>query len=164
MRLFFALLPDPETALAVDDWRSRYLRLPPPARAISLRNLHITLRFCGEVNEQQSKQLVAKARNIKASQISVSLDVSGYFGNTRIAWIGPECTPPDILYLHQRLGAAKERGYQPHLTLYRGLEAPPPPPLMPPAFQFRCASFELMISTRGRTGVHYDVLESFPLN
>ncbi|MAW29294.1 MAG: hypothetical protein CMP98_10885 [Gammaproteobacteria bacterium] len=63
------------------------------------------MRFCGQVNEQLSKQLAAKARNIKTSQISVSLDVGSYFGNT---WTGPERTAQDIMYLHQRLGAANE--------------------------------------------------------
>jgi len=66
------------------------------------------LRFCGQVSEQRSKQLAAKARNIKGSQISVSLDVGSYFRNT---WTGPERTVQGILYLHQRLRAANESAF-----------------------------------------------------
>ena len=163
MRLFFALLPDPDISVAIDDWRRRYLRLPPPARPVPVQNLHITLRFCGEVNEQQSRKLAGRARQIDAARISMPLNVAGYFANTGISWLGSDAIEPDLLSLHKQLATTTERRFIPHVTLYRGITSPPPPPLMPPSFDLLFSSFALMTSMRGRNGVRYDPVEIFPL-
>lgn len=162
MRLFFALQPDPDLALEIDVWRQRHIRLD--ARAVPPQNLHVTLYFCGECDSDQTRQLISRAQRIDAQRLTLPLDTFGYFGNSGIAWIGPDRPHDGLNDLHRQLAPRAERRFTPHLTLFRGVNEPPPPPLLPPDFSLRCDAFALMVSQRGEKGVRYDTVEVFPLH
>ncbi|MDC0069512.1 RNA 2',3'-cyclic phosphodiesterase [Gammaproteobacteria bacterium] len=162
MRLFFALIPEPDLILRIEDWRARQLRLS--ARPVPPQNLHVTLYFCGENDAEQTRALVSRARRVEAPILSMPLNTFGYFANTGIAWIGPDRTHDGVNNLAKQLATRSERRYTPHLTLFRGVREPPPPPLMSPQFELNCDSFALMSSTRNHKGVRYEPLEIFPLH
>jgi 2'-5' RNA ligase len=100
----------------------------PGARWVDPGNLHLTLRFIGEVDEGMASDIDAALARIRAPGFGVTLAGAGCFGGERprVLWIGVEDSPP-LLQLQERIEAALRRGgvppdtrrYSPHVTLAR---------------------------------------------
>ncbi len=125
MRLFLALsLPEP--------LRGRLAALCtglPSARWVAPENLHLTLRFIGEVDGGQARDLDAALVQVWAPRLTVTLASVGRFGSgrkLRALWVGIEPNP-DLDRLYRKLdhavrdaGLAPEgRNFKPHVTLAR---------------------------------------------
>lgn len=100
----------------------------PGARWVDPGNLHLTLRFIGEVDEGMASDIDAALARIRAPRFAVTLAGAGCFGGDkpRLLWIGVESS--DALFqLHDRIEAALRRAglapdtrrYSPHVTLAR---------------------------------------------
>lgn len=99
------------------------------ARWVAAENLHVTLRFIGEVDEDQAEDLAAALDLVTADPFEVSIKGLGTFGHPpHSVWAGVVDTPPGALAaLHAnvesalvRAGAKPEgRKYTPHVTLAR---------------------------------------------
>ena len=169
MRLFFGLKPDPQTVLDIADWRER--TLPPMERPVPTDNLHITLVFLGQVDPSRMEELLNFADETVSMPFDLMLNQLGYFSKSKILWIGPEVTGETILQLAKdlrkmtrRLGVKSNRGqYQPHLTIARRCQVPPPASILKPDFRLVFQHFALFESTNTRTGVRYRVLEEWTL-
>jgi len=124
MRLFIAI-PLPATL------RARLTQLQeglPAARWVPEENLHLTLRFIGEVDGRVARDIDAALSQIHAEPFSVSLVGVDRFGGgkPRMLWAGVE-TNPALVHLQakieqalQRAGLAPEgRKFKPHVTLAR---------------------------------------------
>src|SRR5438105_4865968 len=123
IRLFAALpLPDP-----VGEALTRRQSGIEHARWVPRENLHVTLRFFGEVREDLARDLDAELLAIRAEPFEIALEAAGAFGagdDFNVAWAGVADSPA----LH-RLAAACEaaarraglkpdkRRYRPHVTL-----------------------------------------------
>jgi 2'-5' RNA ligase len=94
-------------------------------------NLHLTLKFLGEVPEEQIEAIVEALRAIAQATAPFPFTVKGVGGfpdlrRPRVLWVGVEPTPP-LMRLQQiveqameRLGfPPEERAYHPHITLGR---------------------------------------------
>lgn len=124
-RLFVALpIPD---AIAFDLEGMAYGL--PGARPVPPENLHITLRFIGEVDGGLARDIDASLSEIAMPSFPVSLSGVGCFGDgrkTRSIWVGVEPSP-ELLRLREkvenairRAGAQPERRkFRPHVTLAR---------------------------------------------
>ncbi len=125
MRLFVALpLPD--------DLRARLAGLAggvPHARWVAPENLHLTLRFIGDVDGAQARDVDAALAQISAPAFTLSLTGVGRFGageKVRSLWVGAE-ESAELCRLHgkieqalQRSGLAPEgRKFKAHVTLAR---------------------------------------------
>ena len=125
IRLFVALsLPE--------DLRARLAALGggiEGARWVPAENLHVTLRFIGEVQESVGEDLVAALDGVRSGPVRVSLSGAGHFGTRDKAhslWIGVERTP-ELVALHEKTDRAlvraglppEPRKYAPHVTLAR---------------------------------------------
>ncbi len=125
MRLFFALLPPPALCEALRDimhgvhgahWQSR-------------EQLHLTLRFVGDVNMHQADELAAALPRMVSHLPALTLAGLGVFesaGRPNALWI--RATPAEPLaQLHRKLDRlcqtvglkAEGRAYLPHVTLAR---------------------------------------------
>ncbi len=174
MRLFFGLEPDEETALAIAAWRDR--ELPHSGRSVPIANLHITLAFLGEVSHHRLERLTAATDELAQAGATPSfglvLDQLGYWAKPRICWLGPGAWPDQLNQLASSLaglgaaqGGKRSRGqFQPHLTLARGCEIPPPAPLNPPHFELQFSHFSLFESRQGKSGVSYHPVASWELS
>lgn len=184
IRLFTALgLPD--------DLRRRLTALQggvDNARWVAPHNLHITLRFIGEVSEDRAHDIVAALDRIRTGAFPVTVAGAGRFGSggrTRSLWAGVERSEA-LDALHEKIdralintGLAPEgRKYTPHVTLARfgggrergrdasagrvlqWLEAQGGFFAMP----FEAREFVLYESHLGRKGADYVPLASFPLD
>lgn len=125
LRLFVALtLPA--------DVRDRLRRLTggiPGARWTPPENLHLTLRFVGDVDEGAAADLDAELSRIAFPAFTLTLDGVGTFGASRrprTLWVGV-APSPDLGVLQGRVEAAAQRAgqpaesrkFHPHVTLAR---------------------------------------------
>lgn len=173
MRVFFAIGPDPETALQIADWRDR--QFSHPARPVPVANFHLTLAFAGELPAESVEALCQATEQWLAGRppagASLTLDQTGYWPGPGIYWLGPSRWPPSLDSLAGKLrrlvvsaGARRERKrFQPHITLFRRCQSAPPMPARAPDFSLVYRHFALYESRQLRDGVAYDALAEWPL-
>jgi len=105
----------------------------PGARWSTREQLHLTLRFIGDVEEGDARAIDETLSGISAPRFTLELKGVGVFGgkNPRALWVG---VAPNEALVHlqrkiesvmQRLGfPAEERKFTPHVTLARLRAAP----------------------------------------
>jgi 2'-5' RNA ligase len=173
-RLFVAIRP-PETV------REQLLELMegmPGMRWQHDDQLHLTLRFIGEVERPVAEDLTAALRHVHFDRFSIALDGVGKFEKHRNGALWAGVHPKDQLKaLHAKVERAcqsaglepERRAYHPHITLARwkgkaqrldaylerhsGLSSVP----------WEAQEFILYESHLGREGAHYEAIERFPL-
>jgi RNA 2',3'-cyclic 3'-phosphodiesterase len=120
LRLFVALRPPPAI-------RSRLLALGsgvPGGRWQDDEQLHLTLRFVGEVERPQAEDLAAALGSVHAPAPELRLAGVGRFDDAIWAGVAPEAP---LAALHRKVDAAcgraglapERRAYKPHVTLAR---------------------------------------------
>jgi len=123
-RYFFALWPNKNMRNTIIGCSSK-LQLTGSYTKNS--NLHITLVFLGKLNPQQLPALIKQVEKIPFSSFELCLNHSGYFKNSKAAWLGLESIPDSLLQLHMQLInvaeqcniSIKSQSYKPHVTLSR---------------------------------------------
>ena len=101
MRLFFALWPPRETALALHEWAKGL-----EGRATAAEKIHLTLAFLGGV---EPAKLIAAAKKVQAQAFELPVDTAKYWRDNHIVWVGPREIPDGLRLLVERL----------HFALYR---------------------------------------------
>ncbi|HEX9592764.1 MAG TPA: RNA 2',3'-cyclic phosphodiesterase [bacterium] len=101
----------------------------PGARWVEGEQLHLTLRFIGEVDGGVLREIRASLETVHGRPFSLALQGVGHFpprGQPRVVWVGVEKSAP-LTQLHGRVesalaavGVAREgRKFSPHITLAR---------------------------------------------
>ncbi|PTQ12312.1 RNA 2',3'-cyclic phosphodiesterase [Sphingomonas oleivorans] len=151
------------------------------ARWQSDEQLHVTLRFIGEVDRHCAADVAAALGSVHHAAFDLALDGIGHFdrkGRIESLWAGVGPHEP-LKALHQKIDQAlvrvglpgEQRAYLPHLTLARfgraGATGPVEPFLgrtaglsSPPV---RIVDFCLYESSLGRDGASYTIVERYPL-
>jgi RNA 2',3'-cyclic 3'-phosphodiesterase len=153
-------------------------------RWVNTQGMHLTLKFLGEIPDQDVSRIAGLLENVVKSHSAFDLRLqgAGWFPpgrkNPRVLWVGVEGGPSlgilqkDIEIAVEKLGFAREaREFHPHLTLGRvklpsGLE-----PLLSDLEKHREAVFgEMRVSkvtfiksTLKPSGAEYSILSEFPL-
>lgn len=172
MRAFLALLPDPDTAIKIDWWRSQCWRDVPGA--VAVQNLHITLAFLGDIDASQQRRLQSLLDGVVRPAFSIELATVGYQLDQRMLWLEPgahaECRralDELVVALRQtcaRAGIGVDKGrYRPHMTLARRLATPAPSPLFAPNVVIEADRFHLVASRRNPDGPVYQIVQSWQL-
>jgi 2'-5' RNA ligase len=120
----FAALPMPEAigqALARHQKRIEGARWSPPG------NLHLTLRFFGDLREDVARDLDTELLAVRTPPFEIVLSGVGAFGeghDAHVAWAGVEPSEPLSHLAHACEAAARRAGlkpdtraYRPHITL-----------------------------------------------
>lgn len=168
-RLFFALTPPIELAryfhhLAMTDLQEcRGRQLKP-------EQIHLTLRFVGEVNPETASCLQQAAGNISLPSFELVFDTLGYWPRPRVVWSMPSRTPATLTELAAQLEhacvscglAAEKRAYVPHLTLVRNARQAPAHGTMKP-LPWPVEAFALIQSETLPQGAVYTELRRWPL-
>jgi len=176
IRLFVAL-PLPE------ELRLRIALLAggiPGANWVAGENLHLTLRFVGEVDEGTADDIDSALLAVRAPGFAVELAGVGHFGDAgaaRALYLGVERNPA-LAHLQERVEAAvvragcepERRRFTPHVTLARLKRAPTGRVRdfvagnalfrLPP---FTADRFALYSSHRARAGADYREEAAYPL-
>ncbi|HUC71476.1 MAG TPA: RNA 2',3'-cyclic phosphodiesterase [Stellaceae bacterium] len=105
----------------------------PKARWVDPGNLHLTLRFIGEISEDAAADVDEALARLRARRFLLQLAGTGVFGGDRPRnlWAGVERTP-ELAALHDKIEQAltraglppEPRKFSPHVTLAR-LHNPP---------------------------------------
>ena len=152
----------------------------PGARWTEAENLHLTLRFIGEVPEDQVAEIDAALAEIRAPGFDLTLDGVGVFGsnrNARILWAGVERSE-GLTHLQAKVESAvvrcdlpaEERRFSPHVTLARLRDAPKErvgrfleERGLFRAGPMRIGHFTLYRSLLGKSGPVYQPVAEYPL-
>jgi 2'-5' RNA ligase len=150
----------------------------PGARWQSDEQLHLTLRFIGEVDSHQADDVAAALGSVHHEALEISLAGVGSFGKRGKGAIWAGVKPRDELKrLHKKVDQAclragippDKRAYHPHITLARlGRSAGPAEPFLErwaglSSEAFRVDSFCLYESRLGSEGASYTVAERYKL-
>lgn len=175
-RLFVALRPPRATRDALIDLMEGL----PGARWVDEEQLHLTLRFVGEVDGHRAEDVAAALGRISHPPIEVTLSGLGRFGKPgkpHTLWVGAEPRAP-LKVLHEQINTLlstvgldpERRAYLPHVTIARldsgtapldrylgehaGITLPP----------FRAEHFVLFESTLSHEGPSYEMVARYPLD
>jgi len=132
IRSFIAFPVSAETAQAVSHAIMEWQRLPGDVRWTSVINMHLTLKFLGDVPPDQLAAVREALANAAAgtAPFRIQFGPLGAFPSwrrPRVLWIGPVSVPPQVAVLYEAmeremstLGFPREdRPFSPHLTLAR---------------------------------------------
>ena len=161
MRLFFALWPPQETALALERWAHALKGRRTPGGKI-----HLTLAFLGEADAQKA---ITAARRVQAAAFRLPLEEARYWGHNQIVWAGPRQVPAELarlvdmlqLELYKESFILERRPFAAHLTLVRKAPAQSMPAL--PRMEWPVTEFHLVSSSLGLASSGYDTVERFTL-
>lgn len=153
----------------------------PHARWQNDDQIHLTIRFIGDVDRHQGEDIAASLTGIAAPAPSVTLDGVGTFdthGRVETLWAG--VAPHDALAgLHRKVDralvsagiTADRRAYVPHITLARFTRGSPPGPALDiylgdhaglASAPFAFSHLTLFESHLGHEGASYEVIGRWP--
>ncbi len=176
MRLFVGL-PIPGD---ISDQLSTLCNGLPGARWVGPSNMHITLRFVGEVSESDAEEIDANLTKVRVEPFDLELQGFNTFGRgskTRALWTGIATSPP-LDHLHNKIQSAvvrsgqppESRKFIPHLTVARfsnvdiaRLELFIAGNNLFRAGPFPVASFALFESVLGKAGPVYSPLATYSM-
>lgn len=96
------------------------------ARWVAKKNLHLTLNFVGEIQEDKVDKIKSILKTIKQDKFQASLSEIGFFPNSnlvKVVWVGLE-PRKTILQLAQKIDQelmdfSREQKFESHITLGR---------------------------------------------
>jgi 2'-5' RNA ligase len=150
----------------------------PGARWQDDEQLHLTLRFIGEVERHQAEDIATALGSLHHKSFEIALASVGSFGRRGKGAVWAGVTPQDELkILHKKVDQAclragvdpDTRAYHPHITLARlGRSAGPVEPFLErwaglTSETFAVDSICLYESRLGSEGASYTVAERYPL-
>lgn len=174
-RLFVALRPPPAMREALLEARDDL----PGARWQNDDQLHLTLRFIGEVDRHRAEDVAAVLGGVRHPAFDLKLDGIGSFdrrGRIDNIWAGVTPHPP-VRSLHAAITSAlgrvgipaEQRAFVPHITLARLTRGPASPAALPidriwpRPVEARFEHFILYESELGTSGASYSAIGRYPL-
>ena len=140
-------------------------------RWVTRAQLHITLRFLGELRPETLEQVKDRLASLRFEPFEVGLSCAGAFpamSCPRVLWLSGKRGKKKLFAMAEAVdeavaaaGLARERrAFKPHLTIARTNGTPLPPALMralenTPMLAWRCESFDLMRSRLTPQGAVY---------
>ena len=180
MRLFVALEIPPTVRENLANFIKQLRPLAPEPRWLRPENLHVTLKFIGELPAERLTAIRTALASIRTAQaVTIDFRGLGFFPNgkrPRVFWAGMNASPnlkmlaADIEHAVEKLGIPPEqRPFSPHLTLAR-FEPPRLPEKLRVPIQdnaerefgsLAAQEFHLIESKLKPSGAEYTTLESF---
>jgi 2'-5' RNA ligase len=159
-----------------------------PIRWVPVENIHLTLKFLGDIRLEQVKPLLRSMEEVTVGYPVFEFEIVGLgcfpsCKRPRVIWLGVEQTEDRLVQLHQSIDVTlihmdfepERKRFHPHLTLGRIKKSTRPDQLKslarqldevePFAGQVGCVeSVHLIQSKLSRSGAEYTSLGSAPLN
>ena len=169
-RLFVALWPDADTRRQIAALQKQLMtRSGLLDGAVAVENLHLTLRFLGNVPVTDIDRLCNHLSRVSMQPFAFSLQRWGHFSRPGILWIGPDTPGAPLCELQAAVQtacreafAAPDKHFRAHVTLFRKLTRLPPVQAFEP-IEWPVDGFVLVASTPRPDGVQYRVLREFAL-
>lgn len=170
-RLFFGVAP---SAAQIEQLREVLIQLPASLKPVLENNLHLTLRFLGQVTQPQAlalcQQLDTYSQLLALPAFAVRLEQLECWAGPKVLCLAGAVEDPalasldallDQLALQQDLGA-RQHPLRPHISLAR--HARKVPPLAYTPITLIANNLHLYHSESTADGVRYRVLASWPLH
>ncbi len=165
-RLFFALWPDDRSRRQIDRLNQR---IDDPGRKLIPDNLHITLVFLGNVDDEIAKGVQQQAADIVAGPVTLTFDELDFWHRPKVYCLTCHRQPKSVYTLVNALTKMvstfpvrlDKRTYRAHITLARKATKRPRIDFEPITMEFD--RFALVESVSTEQGVRYRVLDSWPL-
>ncbi len=176
MRLFVAVELPKEIKDKLYDFQ---LKIKPFVKAVFVhkKNLHLTLKFLGEVEEKRLDGIKNKLKNVNVRKFKVRIEGTGVFPNEkfiRIVWVGlgPE---EKVIELQKKVDeeliefSEQETRFKAHLTLARVKHVKNKKNLLDflknsnIGGEFVVSEFSLIKSELTKDGPRYSVVETYAL-
>ncbi len=132
MRTFIAVNVSDETRTVAQRMIRRIDEANVGAKCVQTPNLHITLKFLGEVQVERTPEICSAVQKAAQSTLSFSLECGGLDAfpdraHPRTVWMGVQSGHEALMQLQQRIDQetrqlgyqGESRQYHPHLTLAR---------------------------------------------
>jgi 2'-5' RNA ligase len=131
VRSFVAVdLNDNRLVQNIIDTQQRLYRTGGDLKLVEPQNIHITLRFLGEIRQELIQEIIEQMKQIRFSAFKVEFKGLGVFpglNRPRVVWIGIEEGAEKLVgifeTLEQRLRTLRiepdRRGFTPHITIAR---------------------------------------------
>lgn len=168
-RLFFGLMPEEGIRdLLVEAAKS--FPTVKGVRPISKGNLHVTLLFLGNVEDNARTYLENKVVQTYVQAFTIRLDLFGYFKRPQTTWIGCSSYPSELTRLVNHLKSIgvqcgvdfDDRPHKPHVTLFRKVQkAEFPTELI--SINWRVHEFHLLESISEGNTTRYDKIGTYRL-
>ncbi len=130
MRAFISLdIKSKEALNKIDIFQKKLKNTACPMKVVEKENLHLTLKFLGEISEPAYKRIVDSLEPALEdfSSFEVCLKGTGFFpsiSNLRVIWVGMNA--PEIVYIQKEIedtinsmGFTEDKKFVPHLTVSR---------------------------------------------
>src|SRR3989344_3246386 len=127
MRLFIAIELPKEVKDYLFSIKNNFNKNIAKVNWIAKKNIHLTLKFLGDIDEKLAKEIVEKLGEIKLKKFELELDELGFFPNEnyiKIIWVGVK-NPVKVMELQQDIDETlskyfkKEREFSVHITIGR---------------------------------------------
>ncbi|MFO8183127.1 MAG: RNA 2',3'-cyclic phosphodiesterase [Candidatus Aegiribacteria sp.] len=128
MRVFAALELPEESLRMIAEWQSPLISRYPSLKWVSVDNMHITLRFYGDIGKDILERVRGTMAEWRPGPLGFTLSGVGSFGrkgSPSVYWLGGEF-PVEVMEQARRLGAIPDgkgavlgRRFLPHLTVAR---------------------------------------------
>jgi len=92
-RLFVALWPDAKVCRELTILQARPEMRAAGGRTVPVKNVHMTLRFLGDVDASQQAALEARLAEFVFEPVTLTLDRVGYWPRSGILWLGLRKSP-----------------------------------------------------------------------
>ena len=166
-RLFFALWPDETTREQIDSLNQQ---LDGAGRKLIPQNLHVTLVFLGNVEDDIADAVERLAAEIRAAPLELVFDELDYWKRPRVICLTCRRQPDKVYDLVNQLTRMvkgfpirlDQRPFRAHITLSR--KAQQRPDLVFEPIQFKAQDLALVQSVSTEHGVRYRVLARWPLS
>lgn len=121
MRLFIAF----DVSDEVKNYCRQIQKILPDSNSKLVEDFHLTLRFLGEYDENETKELISNFSKIKFKKFVAKTNSLGVFPNEnfiKVIWLGLE--PKDKIkklkeQIEKALKLTKDKRFHPHITLAR---------------------------------------------
>lgn len=158
MRTFFGLDLNAKTKLAIEDWRNK--AFPALDGAVPMTNFHITLYFLGQI-QQADLEIISELPK-KGIKLQLRASEVGFFSKPGIGFLAITDNPElnslrdhVVRNLPTSLRQSGKNKFVPHITLFRNLATPMPPPSFEPNFIWSISEYHLYQSVRQSRKVSY---------
>jgi 2'-5' RNA ligase len=131
MRTFIAVEVPKKIRKKINDVITEEKKRGLPIKWVKFENLHITLKFLGEIDENKKKEIIPVLQKVvnEVTPFHVSLEGIGCFptpNNPRVIWVGVNQGKENLCSIAQNVetmlvssGFREEKRFHPHLTIGR---------------------------------------------
>ncbi|MBS7650475.1 RNA 2',3'-cyclic phosphodiesterase [Candidatus Bathyarchaeota archaeon] len=131
IRAFIAIdVEDEKVKLKLREFQKRIIESGGDVKLVEPNNIHLTLRFLGDIEEKSIQKIVDSLRNVSLSPFDIQFRGVGAFpslSHMNVIWVGVEVGKKELMRISesleaslQRIGIPKDKkGFSPHITIAR---------------------------------------------